>query len=92
MVASPYARKLAAEAGLSLEGISGSGPEGRIVAEDVHKAVAAGKVRRPCAGCKNLRSPGWPALGWAVGFIWRACYIRPLSGMVLLLAERCGPS
>lgn len=44
VVASPYARKLAAEAGLSLEGLAGSGPEGRIVAEDVHKAVAAGKV------------------------------------------------
>lgn len=42
--ASPYAKKLAAEAGVSLEGIAGTGPEGRVVAEDVQKAIASGKV------------------------------------------------
>ena len=45
MVASPYARKLASQAGLSLEGMAGSGPEGRIVAEDVQKAIESGKVK-----------------------------------------------
>ena len=36
--ASPLARKLARERGLALDGVGGSGPEGRIVAEDVERA------------------------------------------------------
>jgi len=42
--ASPYAKKLAAEAGVSLSGIAGTGPEGRVVAADVQQAVASGKA------------------------------------------------
>lgn len=38
---SPLARKIAAERGVSLEGITGSGPGGRIVAKDVPEAGAA---------------------------------------------------
>jgi len=47
--ASPLARRLAAELGVNLANIQGSGPEGRIVKEDV-EAAAAGKaapVRAP---------------------------------------------
>ncbi|TMF47270.1 MAG: 2-oxo acid dehydrogenase subunit E2 [Chloroflexi bacterium] len=40
--ASPLARRLASELGVNLAGIQGSGPEGRIVKEDV-EAAAAGK-------------------------------------------------
>jgi pyruvate dehydrogenase E2 component (dihydrolipoamide acetyltransferase) len=40
--ASPYARKLAAEAGVSLAGAAGSGPGGRITAEDVQQLIASG--------------------------------------------------
>lgn len=36
--ASPLARKLARERGLALDGVGGSGPEGRIVAGDVERA------------------------------------------------------
>ncbi|KAF5826934.1 single hybrid motif-containing protein [Dunaliella salina] len=62
VVASPYARKLAAEAGLSLEGLAGSGPEGRIVAEDVHKAVAAGKAgAKPAAPAAPTATKAAPA-------------------------------
>ena len=39
--ASPLARRLARERGLDLEGMTGSGPEGRIVADDVKRAAAA---------------------------------------------------
>jgi pyruvate dehydrogenase E2 component (dihydrolipoamide acetyltransferase) len=42
VVASPYAKKLAAEAGVSLQGASGSGPGGRIVAADVQHIIASG--------------------------------------------------
>ncbi len=41
--ASPLARRLAAELGVNLAAIKGSGPEGRIVKEDV-QAAAAGKT------------------------------------------------
>ena len=39
---SPLARKMAEEAGISLNTISGSGPQGRIVKRDVEEAIAAG--------------------------------------------------
>ena len=38
--ASPLARRIARERGIELSGISGTGPEGRIVAEDVERAAA----------------------------------------------------
>ena len=41
VVASPYARKLAAENNVSLESLQGSGPNGRIVAADVLGAPAS---------------------------------------------------
>jgi len=40
IVASPLARRLAKEAGISLAGITGSGPHGRIVRADIEKAKA----------------------------------------------------
>lgn len=42
MAASPYAKKLAAEAGVSLSGVGGSGPGGRVVAADVQHLIASG--------------------------------------------------
>jgi len=40
--ASPLARRIARERGLDLAAVSGTGPEGRIVAEDVERAAAQG--------------------------------------------------
>ncbi len=45
IVASPRAKKLAKEFGVELQGLHGSGPHGRIVAEDVE--AAAGKAKAP---------------------------------------------
>jgi pyruvate dehydrogenase E2 component (dihydrolipoamide acetyltransferase) len=39
--ASPLARRIARERGIDLSGLKGTGPEGRIVAEDVERAEAA---------------------------------------------------
>jgi pyruvate dehydrogenase E2 component (dihydrolipoamide acetyltransferase) len=39
--ASPLARRIARERGIELTGVRGTGPEGRIVAEDVERAAAA---------------------------------------------------
>ena len=50
--ASPYVRKLARERGLSLEGVAGSGPNGRIVAKDVEALPDGGakaKSQKPSA-------------------------------------------
>lgn len=42
--ASPLARRLAAERGVSLEGLTGSGPKGRIVRLDIERAASAAPV------------------------------------------------
>jgi pyruvate dehydrogenase E2 component (dihydrolipoamide acetyltransferase) len=40
--ASPLARRIARERGIDLENVAGTGPEGRVVAEDVERAAAGG--------------------------------------------------
>jgi len=42
--ASPLARRIARERGIELSALRGTGPEGRIVAEDVERAAATGSV------------------------------------------------
>jgi pyruvate dehydrogenase E2 component (dihydrolipoamide acetyltransferase) len=47
--ASPLARRIARERGVDLKALRGTGPEGRIVAEDVERAGAAPSVGAPAA-------------------------------------------
>jgi len=47
--ASPLARRLAREQGIDLTQLQGSGPEGRIVAEDVQRGVTAAPAAAPAA-------------------------------------------
>jgi pyruvate dehydrogenase E2 component (dihydrolipoamide acetyltransferase) len=47
--ASPLARRLAAQAGIDIGALHGSGPHGRIVQRDVEAATAAGVPARPAA-------------------------------------------
>jgi pyruvate dehydrogenase E2 component (dihydrolipoamide acetyltransferase) len=47
--ASPYARKRAAELGVDLTNVQGSGPGGRIVAQDVERALTAAAPAAPAA-------------------------------------------
>jgi pyruvate dehydrogenase E2 component (dihydrolipoamide acetyltransferase) len=47
--ASPLARRIAKERGIDLKALRGTGPEGRIVAEDVEQAGAARGVSAPAA-------------------------------------------
>ncbi|WP_455477358.1 pyruvate dehydrogenase complex dihydrolipoamide acetyltransferase [Bartonella sp. B41] len=42
LFSSPLARRLAANAGLDLSSISGSGPHGRIIKRDIEKAISSG--------------------------------------------------
>jgi len=47
--ASPLARRLAAEAGIDLKSVAGSGPNGRIVKADIESAKAAPRAAAPAA-------------------------------------------
>merc|ERR1719393_346413 len=47
VVASPFAKELAKEKGVDLAAVTGTGPEGRITAEDVEAAAAAGTAPAP---------------------------------------------
>ena len=47
--ASPLARKIAADRGLNLQGVAGSGPQGRIVQRDLAGITAAASVAAPPA-------------------------------------------
>jgi pyruvate/2-oxoglutarate dehydrogenase complex dihydrolipoamide acyltransferase (E2) component len=42
VIASPYAKKLAREAGVDISQATGTGPGGRIVAADVQKLISSG--------------------------------------------------
>jgi pyruvate dehydrogenase E2 component (dihydrolipoamide acetyltransferase) len=53
--ASPLARRMAAERGIDLSSVSGSGPEGRVVARDLEGAVAPAPA--PAAPAPAARSP-----------------------------------
>ena len=57
--ASPLARRIARERGIDLASLSGTGPEGRIVAEDVERAAVAGPpkaapVRAPTGAVERV--------------------------------------
>jgi len=45
VIASPRAKKLAADAGISLAGVTGSGGNGRIVGGDVQQLIASGGAK-----------------------------------------------
>ncbi len=51
---SPRARRLAEKQGIPLEGLTGTGPGGRIIERDVHQAM---ETRRPAAP-PDMKSPG----------------------------------
>ncbi|GAB5376969.1 MAG: pyruvate dehydrogenase complex dihydrolipoamide acetyltransferase [Acuticoccus sp.] len=58
VLASPLAKRLAAEAGLDLSAVAGSGPHGRIVKRDVEEAAAGGGAKAPQA--KAAEAPAAP--------------------------------
>ncbi|PRD39915.1 UNVERIFIED_CONTAM: pdhC [Trichonephila clavipes] len=55
--ASPLARRIAAEKGLDLTSVKGSGPHGRIVKADVEGATAAPKAAAPVATAAPAAAP-----------------------------------
>ena len=90
--ASPLARKLAAEKGIDLSTIAGSGPGGRIVKEDV-VGTTAGKAAASAPAAKPQPQPApapAPAARRAVPSLTGASADRriTLTGMRRLIAER----
>lgn len=59
VAASPFAKKLAAEAGVGLSGVAGSGPGGRILAADVQQLIASGGAAPAAAA---VSAPGAAAV------------------------------
>ncbi len=81
--ATPLARRLARQKGIKLETIAGSGPRGRIVAEDIAEAKSAAPS---AAATLQVTSPDASAV--------RAMYaegsfdVKPLDGMRRIIAQR----
>ncbi len=60
VVASPLAKRIAANAGVDLASVNGSGPNGRIVKADVEKAMAGGVARPATAAAGDVPDFGQP--------------------------------
>ena len=84
----PLARRLAAEGGIDLTGISPSGPHGRIVARDIEAAARAAATAPPRPTTAAAPAEGLSAD--AVTAIYRDVPLRevPLDGMRRAIANR----
>jgi pyruvate dehydrogenase E2 component (dihydrolipoyllysine-residue acetyltransferase) len=82
--ASPMARHIAAEHGVDLSGIQGSGPQGRIIRSDVEAAVSGGAQQQPAA-TQQPQAAGAPSAGEGDERV-------PLSQMRRTIARRMAES
>jgi pyruvate dehydrogenase E2 component (dihydrolipoamide acetyltransferase) len=57
IIASPLARRMAAQSGIDLAGLSGSGPNGRIVKTDVEAALAKPQAAKPATAAAPAPAP-----------------------------------
>lgn len=64
--ASPLAKKIAAEAGVDLKGLDGSGPSGRIIRKDVEAAIAGGSRATQAPAARAAVPAPMPAPGAAL--------------------------
>ena len=83
--ASPLAKRMAADRGIDLAGISGSGPEGRVVARDL---AQAGARQTAAAGAARAPAPS-PALAGVTG---PAYTDTPLTQIRKTIAKRLSQS
>ncbi len=95
--ATPVAQKLAAEAGIDLRSLTGTGPRGQIIKEDVASAVAKGRQ-----GDTETRRRGEAAGPLVTSIPYPASSIQlpasdvteriPLKGVRAIIADRMGTS
>ncbi len=83
--ASPLARRMAKQAGLALEAIAGTGPNGRIVKADIEAAIAAGAAA-PAAAVAAPAPAAAPAA--ALAHAPAAYQDAPASTMRKVIAQR----
>ena len=91
--ATPLARRIAADKGLDLAAIAGSGPHGRIVKADVEKATAAPKAAAPAAQAAAPAAAASMAAGPSTDVVLKTYADRPfeevkLDGMRKTIAAR----
>jgi pyruvate dehydrogenase E2 component (dihydrolipoamide acetyltransferase) len=86
--ASPLARRLAAEQGLSLDGIAGSGPAGRIVRSDLGQAAANSPAAAPAASASTAPASATPAPAKPSQSTPPATHSVPHSNMRRAIARR----
>jgi pyruvate dehydrogenase E2 component (dihydrolipoamide acetyltransferase) len=86
VIASPLAKRMAAQAGIDLAGVKGSGPHGRIVRADIEGAVGRGKPAP--AAAPTAPTTGAPAPAQLPGTGMPAYEDKPLSRMRKAIARR----
>lgn len=88
--ASPLARRIAAEKGVDLASLTGSGPHGRIIRHDVEEAAAKGVTAKPAAqsGAATPAAAKAPAVSSAQGFGEGAFDLVPHTNMRKTIARR----
>jgi pyruvate dehydrogenase E2 component (dihydrolipoamide acetyltransferase) len=85
--ASPLARRMAQQAGLDLSGVSGSGPNGRIVKKDIEGALAGGAVT-PAAASAPSAPAAAPVPTAAPDGFEPAFDFEPANNMRKVIAQR----
>lgn len=86
---SPLVRRLAREHGLSLDGVTGSGPGGRIVRRDVQALIAGGSPAAPARAASSAPAAAAPAATAAAGL---EPELIPTSRMRKTIARRLAES
>ena len=84
--ASPLAKRMAAQAGIDLSGLAGSGPHGRIVRADIEGAMGRGKAAPAAPAAKGPAAPPAPVQLPSTGM--PAYEDKPLSRMRKAIARR----
>jgi pyruvate dehydrogenase E2 component (dihydrolipoamide acetyltransferase) len=85
--ASPLARRIAAEKGLDLAAVTGSGPHGRIIRHDVEDAIAKGVTAAKLAAAQPAGAKA-PAIPSTQGFGEGAFDLVPHTNMRKTIARR----
>ncbi|WP_394838213.1 pyruvate dehydrogenase complex dihydrolipoamide acetyltransferase [Pendulispora rubella] len=89
--ASPYVRRAARERGIDLQGAQGSGPGGRVVAQDLDSLASSRPTAAPQgANGHAVHAPAGPAGPGASGYAEPE--VRPLSMMRKTIARRLSES
>jgi pyruvate dehydrogenase E2 component (dihydrolipoamide acetyltransferase) len=85
---SPVARKIAEEHGINLSGITGSGPDGRVIKRDVQAAIEGGGTAAQVAEARSAKPQAAAAPSAPVAAVGLESKTITLSGMRKTIARR----